>query len=75
MADLIETCFDYKRTQEFEQIAHRPHPYEFVLYYDIREQQSALSSQGRARYCVGLFRQVFQPQARKMPGRGRSRLA
>jgi glutamine synthetase len=35
MADLIETCFDYKRTQEFEQIALRPHPFEFMLYYDI----------------------------------------
>ncbi len=33
--DLIETYIDYKRTQEFDQIALRPHPYEFMLYYDI----------------------------------------
>lgn len=33
--DLLETYVEYKRTQEFEQIALRPHPYEFALYYDI----------------------------------------
>jgi glutamine synthetase len=33
--DLIETYIDYKKTAEFEQIALRPHPYEFALYYDI----------------------------------------
>jgi glutamine synthetase len=33
--DLIETYIDYKTTQEFKQIALRPHPYEFALYYDI----------------------------------------
>jgi len=33
--DLIETYIEYKRTMEFEQIALRPHPYEFMLYYDI----------------------------------------
>ena len=32
--DLIETYIDYKTTQEFKQIALRPHPYEFSLYYD-----------------------------------------
>ena len=33
--DLIRTHIDYKRTQEHDQIALRPHPYEFALYYDI----------------------------------------
>ena len=33
--DLIETYIDYKMTQEFKQVALRPHPYEFFLYYDI----------------------------------------
>lgn len=33
--DLIETYIDYKTTQEFKQVALRPHPYEFALYYDI----------------------------------------
>jgi len=34
-ADLIETYIEYKREQEFKQIALRPHPFEFMLYYDI----------------------------------------
>jgi len=33
--DLIDTYIDYKMTQEFKQVALRPHPYEFFLYYDI----------------------------------------
>ena len=33
--DLIETHIAYKQTQEHDQIALRPHPYEFALYYDI----------------------------------------
>ena len=33
--DLIETYIDYKLNQEFKQVALRPHPYEFFLYYDI----------------------------------------
>jgi glutamine synthetase len=33
--DLIETWIDYKRTREADQVALRPHPYEFHLYYDI----------------------------------------
>jgi glutamine synthetase len=33
--DLIETWIDYKRTNEIEPIALRPHPHEFELYYDI----------------------------------------
>ncbi|MEP6753860.1 MAG: type I glutamate--ammonia ligase, partial [Chthonomonadales bacterium] len=33
--DLIDTYIDYKQVNEFEQIALRPHPYEFMLYYDI----------------------------------------
>ncbi len=32
--DLIDTYIDYKTTQEYKQIALRPHPYEFALYYD-----------------------------------------
>ncbi|MEP9399462.1 type I glutamate--ammonia ligase [Mesorhizobium sp. KR2-14] len=33
--DVIETYLSYKRTHEIEEIRIRPHPYEFVLYYDI----------------------------------------
>jgi len=33
--DLIETYIEYKRTAEFKAVALRPHPYEFVLYYDV----------------------------------------
>jgi glutamine synthetase len=33
--DLIETYIAYKRENEVEQIALRPHPYEFQLYYNI----------------------------------------
>jgi glutamine synthetase len=33
--DLIETYIDYKVAEEFKQIALRPHPYEFHLYYDV----------------------------------------
>lgn len=33
--DVIETYVDYKRSHEIEEIRIRPHPYEFVLYYDV----------------------------------------
>ncbi len=33
--DLIDTYIDYKYEQEFKQVAIRPHPHEFSLYYDI----------------------------------------
>jgi glutamine synthetase len=33
--DVIDTWIEYKRGREAEQIALRPHPYEFYLYYDI----------------------------------------
>ncbi len=33
--DLIETWIDYKRVREYDQVALRPHPWEFHLYYDI----------------------------------------
>jgi glutamine synthetase len=33
--DLIENWIDYKQTRELEQVALRPHPYEFHLYFDI----------------------------------------
>ncbi|MFT4148504.1 MAG: type I glutamate--ammonia ligase [Micrococcaceae bacterium] len=33
--DMIETWIDYKRNQELEPLALRPHPYEFDLYYDM----------------------------------------
>ncbi|MBI4288641.1 MAG: type I glutamate--ammonia ligase [Chloroflexi bacterium] len=32
--DLIETWIEYKRKNEMQQVALRPHPYEFYLYYD-----------------------------------------
>ncbi|MCL4422417.1 MAG: type I glutamate--ammonia ligase [Actinobacteria bacterium] len=33
--DLIETWLSYKRLKEADEIRLRPHPYEFMLYYDI----------------------------------------
>jgi glutamine synthetase len=33
--DVIETWISYKRERELDQVALRPHPYEFFLYYDI----------------------------------------
>lgn len=33
--DVIETWIDYKRQREVIEMAIRPHPYEFFLYYDI----------------------------------------
>ncbi|HET7355656.1 MAG TPA: type I glutamate--ammonia ligase [Nocardioidaceae bacterium] len=33
--DLIETWIDYKRTQEIQPVAVRPHPHEFELYFDL----------------------------------------
>jgi len=33
--DLVETWLDYKRTKELNQIRLRPHPWEFMLYYDL----------------------------------------
>ena len=32
--DLIHTWIDYKREQEVDVVALRPHPAEFALYYD-----------------------------------------
>jgi glutamine synthetase len=33
--DALETWIEYKRTHEAAQVARRPHPHEFELYYDI----------------------------------------
>ncbi|HZD67233.1 MAG TPA: type I glutamate--ammonia ligase [Acidimicrobiales bacterium] len=33
--DLIETWTGYKRVQEIDEVRLRPHPWEFMLYYDI----------------------------------------
>ena len=33
-ADVIETWLEYKRTQECDAVRLRPHPYEFMLYFD-----------------------------------------
>ena len=33
--DVIDNWIDYKREKEVDAIRLRPHPYEFVLYYDI----------------------------------------
>jgi len=33
--DLIETWISYKRLSEIDQVRLRPHPWEFMLYYDI----------------------------------------
>jgi glutamine synthetase len=32
--DVIDTWLDYKRTRECDPVRLRPHPYEFMLYYD-----------------------------------------
>ncbi len=32
--DLIDTWLEYKRTREADEVNLRPHPYEFMLYYD-----------------------------------------
>ncbi|ACL58303.1 type I glutamate--ammonia ligase [Methylobacterium nodulans] len=34
-ADVIETYLTYKRLHEVNEMRLRPHPYEFVLYYDV----------------------------------------
>ena len=34
-SDLLETWISYKKKNEMDQVALRPHPYEFHLYYDI----------------------------------------
>jgi glutamine synthetase len=33
--DVVETHLGYKRTREIDEIRLRPHPYEFLLYYDV----------------------------------------
>lgn len=33
--DMIETWISYKREMEADPVRLRPHPYEFVLYYDV----------------------------------------
>ena len=33
--DLIETWIEYKRLNEIDEVRLRPHPWEFMLYYDI----------------------------------------
>jgi glutamine synthetase len=34
-SDVIETWIDYKTANEVDALRLRPHPYEFMLYYDI----------------------------------------
>ena len=33
--DVVETYIAYKRAREIDEIRLRPHPYEFLLYYDV----------------------------------------
>jgi glutamine synthetase len=33
-SDVIQTWIDYKRERDIAELAQRPHPYEFFLYYD-----------------------------------------
>jgi glutamine synthetase len=40
--DPIETWLDYKRTKEVDQIRLRPHPWEFMLYYDLQSKVDTL---------------------------------
>ena len=32
--DVVKTWIGYKRERELNELAQRPHPYEFYLYYD-----------------------------------------
>jgi glutamine synthetase len=32
--DVIDTWLEYKRSRECDELRLRPHPYEFMLYYD-----------------------------------------
>jgi glutamine synthetase len=34
-ADVLETYLTHKRSREVDEMRLRPHPYEFVLYYDV----------------------------------------
>jgi glutamine synthetase len=34
-ADLIKSYVDYKRTNEIDQVALRPHPWEYALYFEV----------------------------------------
>jgi glutamine synthetase len=34
-ADVVQTYINYKRSREIDEIRLRPHPYEFLLYYDV----------------------------------------
>jgi glutamine synthetase len=33
--DVLKTWIEYKRVREVEAVNLRPHPYEFMLYFDI----------------------------------------
>ena len=33
--DVLDTWVEYKRTREIDPVRLRPHPWEFMLYYDI----------------------------------------
>ncbi|OPY58294.1 MAG: Glutamine synthetase [Pelotomaculum sp. PtaU1.Bin035] len=33
--DVLDAWIEYKLTREFDAIRLRPHPYEFMLYYDL----------------------------------------
>jgi len=33
--DVVDTWIEYKRKKELDPVRLRPHPYEFVLYFDI----------------------------------------
>ncbi len=33
--DAVDTWIEYKRENEINEMALRPHPYEFSLYYDV----------------------------------------
>ena len=33
-SDLIDTWISYKRSRDVDGVQLRPHPYEFMLYYD-----------------------------------------
>src|SRR5690606_27803429 len=44
---LIDAWIDYKRSHEVDAVRLRPHPYEFHLYYDVRDDESLAPASGR----------------------------
>ena len=67
--DVIDTWIDYKMTNEVKALALRPHPWEYVLYFDMREYRKKIaaapgsSSPGAVFLCLAHFRPAHRRQA------------